>query len=265
MIIGRCTKSVLALAVLALSFTACKDDDNPNPDGGSNGNEKAFIPTKDKVYRYKTTDSEGEGSTSVTKVTSVQDSAGLQVYKIREVLTQDGEDFDIDYKAYSHDGLTTNELSYPPALIAMVNEMSQMAYIEDLSVTGFPQFQNLENKGTVNSQLTYKGDPIKLKMKLQIPVGEDDIVNAQLEAKITHKSGKATKQESVTTPAGTFDCTKWEYTYEVYTKMDTEIVPLEEKTVVYTVSLWTSPGVGVVKTIEKSEDSTSTTELQKID
>ncbi len=73
------------------------------------------------------------------------------------------------------------------------------------------------------------------------------------------------RKKAFITPAGTFNCTKWEYTYEVYTKMETEIVPLEETTEVYNVSLWTAPGVGVVKTIEKSDESTSTTELQKID
>ncbi len=113
-VFSRFTKSVLALAVLAMSFTACKDDDdNVNPDGGSGGTEKAFIPAKDKTYRYKTTDSDGATNTSVTKVTSVRDSAGLQVHAIQEIMTEGDEDFEINYKAYSHDGLTTNELSLP--------------------------------------------------------------------------------------------------------------------------------------------------------
>ncbi len=49
---------------------------------------------------------------------------------------------------------------YPPALVAMVSELNQIAYIEDLKITGFPQYQNLENKGTVNSLLTYKEIPL---------------------------------------------------------------------------------------------------------
>lgn len=47
--------------------------------------------------------------------------------------------------------------------------------------------------------------------------------------------------------------------------MDTEIVPLEEKTLLYEVSLWTAPGVGVVKSVETSDEDSSTTELQRVD
>ncbi|OJV17018.1 MAG: hypothetical protein BGO21_29725 [Dyadobacter sp. 50-39] len=263
----RFAKSALALAVLAMSFTACKDDDNPNPDGGGDGGgtEKAFIPTKDKSYIYKITDSDGSTGDMITKILSTADSAGMQVHTISNFIRENEEEKTFKSKAYAKGGTTTNELPYPVAIKEMVNEINDVAYISDLKITGFPQYQMLENNGKVNSPLTFKGDPIKLVLELEIPVGDEGSVLGKLEARMTHKNGKAVAEETITTPAGEFKCTKWEYSYEVYTKFETEVTDPEISTEVVNVTLWTAPGVGVVKTIEKGEENTSTTELRKIE
>lgn len=266
MTIGRFAKSALALAVLALSFTACKDDDDPNPDGGNDGGtEKAFIPSKDKSYVYKITDSDGTAGEMITKILSTKDSAGMEVHTINNFVRENEEDRTFISKAYAKGGTTTNELPYPVAMKELVNEINDVAYISDLKITGFPQFQYLENNGKVNSALTFKGDPIKVIMELEIPVGEEGSVVGKLEARLTYKNGKAVAEESVTTPAGNFNCTKWEYSYEVYTKFETEVTEPDIKTELVNVTLWTAPGVGIVKSIEKGDESTSTTELRKVE
>lgn len=263
--LSRFTKSALALAVLAMSFTACKDDDNPNPDGGDGGGtEKVFIPAKDKSYTYKMTDSDGSEGEMVTKIVSTKDSAGMDVHTINHLIRENEEEMTLVSKAYAKGGTTTNELPYPTAMKALVNEINDVAYISEFKVTGFPHYQYLENNGKVNSALTFKGDPIKVLMELEIPVGDEGSVLGKLEARLTYKNGKATGEESVTTPAGEFKCTKWEYSYEVYTKFETEVTEPEISTELVNVTLWTAPGVGVVKSIEKGEESTSTTELRKV-
>ncbi|GGH40815.1 hypothetical protein GCM10007423_36140 [Dyadobacter endophyticus] len=266
-VLSRFAKSALALAVLAMSFAACKDDDNPNPDGGGDGGgtEKAFIPTKDKSYTYKITDSEGSTGDMITKIVSTKDSAGMDVHTISNFIRENEEEKTFMSKAYAKGGTTTNELPYPVAIKEMVNAINDVAYISEMKVTGFPQFQYLENNGKVNSPLTFKGDPIRLLLELEIPAGDEGSVLGKLEARMTHKNGKAVAEESITTPAGEFKCTKWEYSYEVYTKFETEVTEPEITTELVNVTLWTAPGVGVVKTIEKGEESTSTTELRKIE
>jgi hypothetical protein len=265
--VSRFAKSALALAVLAMSFTACKDDDkNVDPDGGNNGGtEKAFIPSKDKKYSYKVSDSDGTTSDMLTKIVSTKDSAGLTVHTIHNIIEEDGDEMTLVSKAYAKDGTTTNELPYPSAMQTLVTEINKVAYISDFKITGFPQYQLLENNGKVNSALNFKGDPIKVMMELEIPVGEEGSVVGKLEARLTYKNGKAVAEESVTTPAGNFNCTKWEYSYEVYTKFETEVTQPEVDTELVNVTLWTAPGVGVVKSIEKGEDGTSTTELRKVE
>lgn len=267
MLISRIAKSALALAVMALSFTACKDDDNVDPDGGdSGGSEKVFIPAADKTYYYDITDSDGEDASMTTKVISTKDSAGLTVHTLRHTLKEEGaKDIPMLSKAYAKGGTTTNELPYPFALQTLIVDLREIAVIHELKLTGFPHYQYLENNGKVNSPLTFKGDPIKMTLKLEIPVGDEGSVDATAEATITYKNGKAVAEESVTTPAGEFKCVKWEYTYETRTKFETDVTAPEETSEVYKVTLWTAPGVGIVKTIEKSEENTSTTELRKIE
>lgn len=264
--ISRFAKSALALAVLAMSFTACKDDDDPKPDDGNGGEtEKAFIPTKGKTYSYKITDSDGETGDIITKVASTKDSAGLTVHTIENFVRENEEQRTYLSKAYAKGGTTTNVLPYPVVLKELQNQINDIAYISKFEVTGFPQYQFLENNGKVNSALTFQGDPIKILMELEIPAGDEGSVLGKLEARMTNKNGKAVAEESITTPAGEFKCTKWEYSYDVYTKFETEVTEPEISTETIQVTLWTAPGVGIVKTIEKGEDGSSTTELRKVE
>jgi hypothetical protein len=265
--IARHTRlAFLSLAISALLFASCKDDkDNVKPDDGNPATEdKAFLPKKDEVYTYRITDSDGTKSSSVMKVTNVKDSSGISVYNIENVIQEGNVFVTTRNRAFSKDGLTTYEMFYEDALNALYADTEEFAVIEDVEMKGFPHKQVLENKGTVGSSISFSKDPMEINLALLIPIDEDDSVEAELETKIAYLDGKVTKQETITTPAGTFNCSKWEYKYEMSMKLTSLFIPVEEREAVFTVELWTAPGVGIVKTVETSDGDVSTTELQKI-
>jgi hypothetical protein len=152
----RQMKSILFSAAIAFfSLTSCKDDDEVKPDDGQNTEEKAFLPAKDQVYTYKIEDSDGIKSSSEMRVTSVKDSAGIPVYNVENVITEELGKVKTNNRAYSHNGSTTYELSYPEGLSALNTYIREFAVIEDYKLTGFPQQQVFENKGTVDSKVTF--------------------------------------------------------------------------------------------------------------
>jgi hypothetical protein len=263
---ARRLKSVLfACAVAFAALSSCKNDDEKVVPDEVVDAKKAIIPEKGKQYTYKIVDSDGTVETSVTQVKSVKDSAGFSVSNIQNVVKVADGQYAVDYKAYSNKGTTTYELEMPSVFAALLKELRPIAYIEDFDLTGFPQYQIFDNKGTVDSPVTFKGDPISMKIKMQIIVEEGDNIDAEISSKITYKSGKVVKEEAVTTPAGTFNCSKWQYSYVTVTKFEAVGFPAEESTDTVNVSLWTAPEIGIVKSVEESsEGETSTTELQKI-
>lgn len=259
-------QAFLMLAIAAISLASCKDDkDNIKPDDGNPATEdKAFLPNKDEVYTYRISDSDGTKSSSVMKVVNVKDSLGISVYNIENEIQEGNVFVTTRNRAFSKGGLTTYEMFYEDALNALYANAEEFAVIEDVTMKGFPHKQVMENKGTVGSTITFSKTPMEINMALLIPIDEDDSIEADLETKITYIDGKVTKQESITTPAGTFNCSKWEYKYEMYMKLTSLFIPVEEQEAVYTVELWTAPGIGIVKSVETAGDEVSTTELQKI-
>ncbi|MCF2516373.1 hypothetical protein [Dyadobacter sp. CY351] len=259
-------QAFFTLAIAALSFASCKDDkDTIKPDDGNPATEdKAFLPNKDEVYTYRISESDGSKSSSTMKVVSVKDSSGISVYNIENEIKEGNVYVTTRNRAFSKDGVTTYELFYEDAINSLYANTEEFATIEKVTMKGFPQKQVMENKGTVGSNITFSKEPMEIGLELLIPIDENDSIEADLETKITYLDGKATKQETITTPAGTFNCTKWEYKYEMYLKLSSLFIPVEEKEFVYNVELWTAPGIGIVKTVETSDDDVSTTELQKI-
>ncbi|SKB60968.1 TapB family protein [Dyadobacter psychrophilus] len=262
----RTRAAFLSLAIAAVSLASCKDDkDNVKPDDGNPpAEDKAFLPEKDQIYTYRILDSDGEKSSSTLQVVNTKDSSGIAVYDIENVI-QEGRVFvTTRSRAFSKGGLTTNEMLHEDAVHALYDIVNEFAEIEDVTMSGFPQKQVLENKGTVGSNVTFGKDPLKVDMALLIPIDEQNKIEADWETTLTYLDGKATKQEEITTPAGTFKCTKWEYKYEMHIKLSSLFIPVEETEDVCTVELWTAPGVGIVKSIETVGEDSSTTELQKI-
>lgn len=262
----RTRLAFFSLAIAAVSLASCKDDkDNVKPDDGNPATEdKGFLPNKDEIYTYKISDSDGSKSTSTMKVVSVKDSAGISVYKIENEIQEGNVFVTTTNRAFSKGGLTTYEMAYEDAINTLYTQVEDFAEIGDVTLKGFPHKQMMENKGTVGSNITFGKEPMEINLALKIPVDEDDSIDAEMETKITYIDGKVTKQETITTPAGTFNCSKWEYKYEMYMKLSSMFIPVEEEETLYTVELWTAPGVGIVKTIETADGEVSTTELQKI-
>ncbi|MCF0052950.1 hypothetical protein LXM25_22975 [Dyadobacter sp. LJ53] len=262
----RTRLAFFSLAIAAVSFVSCKGDkDDVKPDDGNPpAEDKGFLPQKDQVYDYKITDTDGTKSSSVLKVLGVKDSSGIAVYDIENKIQEGNVFVTTKNRAFSKGGLTTYELFYEDGINAIYENVEEFGVIKDVVLKGFPQKQIMENKGTVGSNITFSKEPMEIKLELLIPIDENDSIEADFQAKITYLDGKVTKQETITTPAGTFNCSKWEYKYETYLKLTSLAIPMEEREDEYTVELWTAPGVGIVKTVETTGDAVSTTELQKI-
>lgn len=261
----RVRNVLFACTIATLTFTSCKDDDNKVVPDDVVQAKKAIIPENGKQYSYKIVDSDGTVETSVTRVKSVKDSTGFSIFNIQNIVKVEDGQYAVDYKAYSNNGNTTYELKVPAAFEAIVKQLRPLAYIEEIDVTGFPQYQIFDNKGAVGSPVTFKGAPITMKVKMEIMIEDGDNIEAEISSRIAYKSGKVVKEETVTTPAGTFHCSKWQYSYVIVTRFAAVGFPVEEETLAVEVSLWTAPEIGIVKSLEESADGgTSLTELQKI-
>ncbi|KQS33207.1 hypothetical protein [Dyadobacter sp. Leaf189] len=259
-------KALLAVLFASFSLGACKENGPDVVPDVISKDEKAIIPAKNQRYLYKILESDNTESSAVTRVLAERDSAGVPVYDIENAIQyEEAGKLVLKYRAFSKDGLTTNEISQAAGLNAITEYIGSFAIIKSTEMSGLPQRQIFENKGTVGSKVTFSSAPVRQYMELEIPIEDGDPVSAEIECVVTYHEGKAVKEESVTTPAGTFNCTKWEYTYDLETKLTSDAFPPEESGVIYTVRLWTAPGVGIVKSEEFSGSDVTKTELQKIE
>ncbi|WP_439556621.1 TapB family protein [Dyadobacter sp.] len=262
----HCRKTLLAVLFAGMSLVACKETEPGVIPDVISKDEKAIIPAKDQRFVYKIQESDGTESSAVTKVLAVRDSAGIAVYDIEnKIQYEEAGSLTLKYNAFSKDGKTTNEISTAAGLNAIVEYIGEFAIIKSSELSGLPQRQIFENKATVGSKVTFSSAPVRQYMELEIPIEDGDPISAEIECLVTYHEGKAVKEESVTTPAGTFNCTKWEYSYDLETKLTSAAFPSEESAVVYTVHLWTAPGIGIVKSEEFSGTDVTKTELQKIE
>jgi hypothetical protein len=260
-------KVLFAILLAGMSVVACNDTDPPViPGGNDKPEENAIIPAKDQRYTYKINESDNTVSTAVTRVVAVKDSAGVPVFDIENAIRyEEAPPLVLKYRAFSKDGLTTNEISSAAGLNAIIEYIGGFANIKSSELSGLPQRQIFENKGTVGSKVTFSSAPVHQYMELEIPIEDGDPISAEIDVTVTYHDGKVVKEESVTTPAGTFKCSKWEYTYDLETKLTSEAFPEEKSGVIYTVHLWTARGIGIVKSEEFSESDVTKTELQKIE
>ncbi|KAA0991221.1 TapB family protein [Dyadobacter aurulentus] len=258
-------RSILLFLVAVLSLSACDNEKAVMPDENIITDEKAIIPAKDQRFTYKISEGDGDHGTLVTRVTAVKDSAGTNVFSIENNYQYEDGSMVLKYKAFSKGGFTTNEIATSAGLDAMYKYVSEFAVIKSSKLTGFPQRQTFDNKGTVGSKVTFSKEPIYQYLELDIPTEDGDVISAEIESAVIYHEGKVTTEESVTTPAGTFKCSKWEFSYDLETRLTSEHFPAEETAVVYTVHLWTVPGIGIVKSEEVSGKDVTKTELQKID
>jgi hypothetical protein len=261
----RKTVLILFATGVLCSQTSCKDDDNRVFPDDQTTDPAAIIPVKEKKFYYKVSEADGSFYTESIRVKSITDSAGIKVSNLETRMIAGEEEVVLDWKAYSHNGVTTYEIPMPTALSELLAQIEQLGTVKDFKITGFPQFQSLENKASVGSKVTFRGDDLKMKVKLEVEDDEGEILIVEVESTMKYNNGQLTKLESLTTPAGTFSCAKWEYRYNSSTKVFYNGQLSEHNQETYAVTQWTATGIGVVKSIEKSDDSESNTELQSIE
>jgi hypothetical protein len=263
---GRKAAFTLLTAACLLVQAGCKEEDKIVAGGNQQADPSAIIPSKEKKYHYRITEPDGSFSSMETRVKNVTDSIGIAVHHIETKTTGEEDETLLNYKAYSKNGITTNELSLPAAYTALIAELDQNPLVKEIKVTGFPHYQLFENKAALNSTVTFKGEKIRLYVKFEDVDEEGNTLSSELEATITYDNGKVVKVENLTTPAGNFNCSQWAYGYTVLTKVYNNGNLEETSSDKVEVQDWTAPGVGIVKSIETSGDRTQTvTELQKID
>ena len=256
---------VLAAATIS-SQISCKNDDDVVGGGGLKNDPTAIIPTQGKTYTYQTKEEDGSVSTQITRVKSVRDSSGIAVYDIENKISSDGSETVLMMKSFSKSGVTTNEISLPAAYATLLKEFEGSDFVKSVKISGFPQYQLLENNAAVGNKMTFKGEPIKLNLVLAFEEDGQEYTT-EIDAALTYDDGVVKKVESITTPAGTFNCSKWEYSYELITKTFLNGKLREQSNELRFISEWTSPGVGIVKSVESDMQGTqaSLTELQKVD
>lgn len=263
-LMSRRAVAVLFITAGSLLQISCKDND-PIKSEGEPADPTAVIPAKGKKYTYKVIEEDGSISSEVVRVKNTSDSAGLSVSYI-ETLVQSGQNQTImDWKAYSKGGVTTNEMAIPAAFSALTEPFEALGIIKDLKITGFPQMQQLENKAAIGSKMTFKGGDIKLYVKLEVPGEEGENIVVEVRSTLSYDDGVLVKIEELTTPAGKFTCSKWEYGYTNITEIFYNGQEGEQFNEQRQVTEWTAPGVGVVKSIESFLFEESVTELQKIE
>ena len=262
------TKSAFALLIASTAFTqiACNDDDKVVGDGSVQTDPTAIIPTKGKTYTYQIKDEDGSVATQITRVKNVRDSSGIAVFDIENKISGDGSETVLMMKSFSKGGVTTNEIALPAAYATLLEEFKGSDLVKSIKISGFPQYQLLENTAAVGNKMTFKGEPIKLNLVLAFEEDGEEFTT-EIDAVLTYEDGAVKKVESVTTPAGTFSCSKWEYSYELITKSFRNGELQDQSNELRLVSEWTSPGVGVVKSVESDllGTPTSVTELKKVD
>jgi len=256
---------MFATLVVFTQFS-CKDEDVPAGGDGLQADKTALIPTKGKIYTYEIKDENGSMAMQITRVKTVRDSAGIAVYDIENKISENGNETVLMMKSFSKSGITTNEIPMPAAYASMLETFKGSDFVKSIRITGFPQSRLMDNNAVAGNKMSFKGDPVRLNLVLAFEEDGTEYTS-EIDAVLTYEDGIVTKVENITTPAGTFSSSKWEYSYELITKTYLNGELQEQSNTLRLISEWTSPGVGMVKTVESDVlgTVTSVTELKKVD
>lgn len=251
--IGRKLFTVLALGVL---FTACsKDDDdtnggNPGTPGNPSKSENYFASKVNMQLQYQSTDADGPSNYTLT-VTGTKDSAGGKVFNYRTVHS-DG--VTVTPFVYHKDNSFTLVNTPPAEVNDMIEEMQNNPDVQDFTITGLPLLQKLPNKPQVNQPLEFS-EPMHMGW-----TQEEDDEPFRVDMYFGFSDGKVVSFEDVTTQAGTFKgCMKLQY--KMTFTFESAAGNNDSETLV---TQWYAKGVGLVKSVEVTNNSTTTTVLNSI-
>ena len=247
---------LFTVLTMGLLFTACKKDgDGPNPTTpGTPGTpapaENYFASKVNMQLRYLTTDDDGPENHTLT-VTGVKDSAGGKVVAYKSVY-DDGTS--VTPFIYSKDGAFTLVNTPPSELNAMIEEIKNSADVDDFTLTGLPLLQKLPANPQAGKLVTFS-DPMHMGFS-----GTDEGEAYRVDMYFGFSEGKIVGFEDVTTEAGTFkNCLKWTYksTITIETTAGTNETEIQA-------TQWFGKGIGLVKSVDVTDNATTTTMLTSV-
>lgn len=230
-------------------------------------NTANFIPSDKKKYHYEIRDQEGIVGQAIKEVAGTEDSSGLTLYTIRTLITTDNGETTLNNKMFAASGKTVTELVMPDMwndIIDMLKSLPDMTVVEATPV-GFPAYEIMDNPLSTSSKLTYSG-PAKQGQYIKMVQHNDDGDDTyEVIQEIKYNPGEVVAVENLEVVAGTFACSKWEYSMDNTQIMKLNGVELNRKSFHEKVTLWTAHGIGIVKSLNVTESGTSSTVLTNIE
>ena len=167
--------------------------------------------------------SNDDGNTSATMVLELSDEKGDEVYSTDYNITCAGDFITIDYKSL-----------IPGSMLEQYKDLEMNVSGTDLE---------LPNNLTVGQQLADANVAINIKTSGININSSVDMINRKVQ-----------RQESITTPAGTFDC------YVIYSENNVKASIIKQK---FSSRIWLAEGIGMVKqeTYNKNGKLTGSTKL----
>ncbi|MXV52903.1 hypothetical protein GS399_18165 [Pedobacter sp. HMF7647] len=257
-------------AALLLSIASCKKTDDSPGDNGGNGDdaEASFIPESGRKYQYAVEMEDGSKGTETRWITGAKDSAGLRVYNLRTHLVYDDEQMDFNNGMYTADGKTFTRLVLPEKWNEVIDIFKAMEGVTVLEAApiGFPVSQVMENAVKQGSKLTFAGPETQgMYLKYELKSSDTDVDLYEMTQSIKQHPGTVTKVETITVPAGTFTCSKFESGNDISSSTKINGNNVGGFDIHESLEVWVAHGVGVVKSISSTSTGMSTTVLQKIE
>lgn len=260
----------MALCLLVFGMASCEKDDTTNAQKNNlDGEQKAanFIPSGKKKYHYEIRDQEGILGQAIKEVAGTEDSSGLQLYKIRTLITSEHGETTLENKMFAASGKTVTEIVMPDMwndVIDMMMALPDMTVVE-ATPNGFPAYELMDNPLSTSSKLTYSG-PAKQGQYIKMVQHNDDGDDVyEVIQEITYNPGEVVAVENLEVVAGTFACSKWEYSMDNTQIMKLNGVELNRKSFHEKITLWTAHGIGIVKSLNITENGTTSTVLTHIE
>lgn len=246
---------VLYFSLLLLSIMGCQrqkpEDEAPATAG--------YYPTAGKRYVYELARPSGlPYAREESRVTHTVDSAGLTVSNITTTTTfDDGSDITDSILAH-YENSRTHWVLAGTDLYRRWKIYESKEDVLELRLSGYPQSIVFHHGVPAGERLEFPGGPVVLYRK---EAGQARIYETW--DAVQYSDGRFLAQQNITTPAGTFHCTQWQYEQKLSHRIDYWGVPSPEVNTVIEQTLWLAEGIGVVKQRSRHQTMQGMTETTK--
>lgn len=239
-------KLILMLVVFALAIGACKKDKG-DPALLEEAPKDTFIPRMNTKYEYRISE-DGVATATATKwIDGGKDSSGIKLYNLHTNIASPYGDMALDNKLYVASGKTYTSFNMPDAWFALVAELKKNPGVEviEARTTGFPGYMIMENSLKEGSKLTWEvpGKTGQYLKYIQKASGS----NVTMTQEITQEPGTVTAVETITVPAGSFNCSKFVYNTSQKQEISVDGGQKMVRTGTENLTVWMAHGIGVVK------------------